>query len=114
MPISPHMSDGEVLAKQEEIFYSSVLRTCTVPMGRAAFYFSARKPLATEKYPIPRLNFTVILKPRDVTITLQKTEYLKKICLGDIFIMVFLQDFLCLRLRHVLMVTGLYSISHNT
>lgn len=72
MPISPNMSDGEILAKQEEIFYSSVLRTCTVPMGRAAFYFSARKPLATEKYPIPRLNFTVILKPRDVTITLQK------------------------------------------
>lgn len=72
MPISPNMSDAEILAKQEETFYSSVLRTCTVPMGRAAFYFSARKPLATEKYPIPRLNFTVVLKPRDITITLQK------------------------------------------
>lgn len=68
----PNMSEIEILNRQEEIFYSSGLRTCTVPIGRAAFYYSARKPLATEKYPIPKLVFTIMLKPRDITLTLQK------------------------------------------
>lgn len=66
-------SEADLLAKQEEAYYSSVLRTCTVPIGRAAFHYSGRKPLVTEKYPIPKLNFTVVVKPRDITLNTYKT-----------------------------------------
>lgn len=69
---TPSMSEVEALNKQEETYIASVLRTCTVPMGRAAFHYSARKPLVTEKYPIPKLNFTAIVKPRETTLTLTK------------------------------------------
>ncbi|VVT58280.1 uncharacterized protein SAPINGB_P006127 [Magnusiomyces paraingens] len=70
---TPNMSELDLLNKQEETYILSVLKTCTVPIGRAAFYYSARKPLVTEKFPIPKLNFSAIVKPRDITMTLNKS-----------------------------------------
>lgn len=69
---SSDWSETELLKKQEELYYLSVLRVCAISFGRAALYFSARRPLITEKYPIPRLNFTAQLKPSNVTLSLQK------------------------------------------
>lgn len=69
---SADWSEMELLKKQEEFYQLSVIRICAISLGRAAFYFSARKPLITEKYPIPRLNFTVQVKPSNITLSLQK------------------------------------------
>lgn len=69
---SPDWSETELLKKQEEFYNLSLTRICAISLGRAAFHFSARRPLITEKYPIPRLNFTVQMKPSNITLTLQK------------------------------------------
>lgn len=69
---SPDWSEMDLLKKQDELYQLSVIRICAISLGRAAFYFSARRPLITEKYPIPRLNFSVQVKPSNVILTLQK------------------------------------------
>lgn len=69
---SSQWSEMELLQKQKELYQLMVIRICAISFGRAALYFSARKPLITEKYPIPKLSFTVQLKPSNITMTLQK------------------------------------------
>lgn len=69
---SPQWSEMDLLQRQKDLYQMMVIRICAISLGRAALYFSARKPLITEKYPIPKLNFTVQLKPSNITMTLQK------------------------------------------
>ncbi|CDK24204.1 unnamed protein product [Kuraishia capsulata CBS 1993] len=46
------------------------LRTLTAPIGRAALFFNSRRPLTTEKFPIPKMNFSCMIKPAGTTVTL--------------------------------------------
>lgn len=69
---SPDWSETELLKKQDEFYLQGLTRICAISLGRSAFHFSARRPLITEKYPIPKLNFTVQMKPSNITLTLQK------------------------------------------
>ncbi|ODQ64815.1 hypothetical protein NADFUDRAFT_66873 [Nadsonia fulvescens var. elongata DSM 6958] len=65
---TPDMNEHEVLKVRQQIGQTVALRTLAIPLGRGPLFFSSRFPLTTEKYPIPRLNFSVLIKPSNVTI----------------------------------------------
>lgn len=69
---SPDWSEHEHLQHQQELFKSTALRAFSVSLGRAALFYSARRPLVTERYAIPRINFTLVIKPNNSTVSLQK------------------------------------------
>lgn len=69
---SPSWSEHEHLTRQQELFKATALRAFSVPLGRAALFYSARRPLATERYAIPKINFTLLIKPSNSTVSLQK------------------------------------------
>ncbi|KAA8908811.1 hypothetical protein TRICI_004739 [Trichomonascus ciferrii] len=69
---SPDWSEHEHLQQQQELFKSTALRAFSVSLGRAALFYSARRPLVTERYAIPRINFTLVIKPSNSTVSLQK------------------------------------------
>ncbi|ANB12150.1 anaphase promoting complex subunit 1 [Sugiyamaella lignohabitans] len=69
----PDSNENDWLAKQQALFKATALRTYAIPFGRAALFYSSRRPLATEKYLIPRLNFNVVIRPSNVTILTPKS-----------------------------------------
>lgn len=66
-------NEQQWLAIQQIISKRASFRTLSTSMGRAALFYSARKPLVTEKYPIPKMNFSLLIKPDNVTVPVQKS-----------------------------------------
>lgn len=48
------------------------IRTVTIPLGRAALFYSGRMPFLTEKFPIPKFNLNTLISPSMTTIVLQE------------------------------------------
>ncbi|KAG5356080.1 Negative regulator of mitosis [Yarrowia sp. B02] len=71
--IPPDCNEHEALTLQKEVAKTIAMRTFTVPLGRSSLFFSARVPLTTERFPIPKLNFNVLLRPDNVTVPLDKS-----------------------------------------
>lgn len=71
--IPPDCNEHEALTMQKEVAKTIAMRTFTVPLGRSSLFFSARVPLTTERFPIPKLNFNVLLRPDNVTVPLDKS-----------------------------------------
>ncbi|PGH00989.1 hypothetical protein AJ79_08053 [Helicocarpus griseus UAMH5409] len=72
---APGLSESEVLEAQKELVQLVVLRTLSVPAGRAMIGFSGRVPLLTEKLPIPAFSLQCIMKPSNVTISADKSAF---------------------------------------
>lgn len=73
------IDDHEKLIYQRAISAKVALRTLTTPIGRGAVFNSSRKPLVTEGFPIPKMNFNTLILPDNVTVSLEKdviSEYL--------------------------------------
>lgn len=66
-------NEQQWLAIQQIVSKRASFRTLSTAMGRAALFYSARKPLVTEKYPIPKMNFSLLIKPDNVTVPVQKS-----------------------------------------
>ncbi|ANZ73130.1 BA75_01055T0 [Komagataella pastoris] len=58
---------------QKHLALTVALRTLTIPLGRSAIFISSRRPLITERFPIPKLNFQCVLLPQEITTTLEKS-----------------------------------------
>lgn len=50
----------------------TALRTLTIPLGRGALFLSSRMPLMTERFPIPKLNFSCAIPTSEQTLTFDK------------------------------------------
>lgn len=70
---SPDLNEHEWMMMQQEIFKATAKRTMSIPFGRAALFFSSRKPLITETYPIPKINFDVSIKPSNIKLSFQRS-----------------------------------------
>jgi anaphase-promoting complex subunit 1 len=54
-------NEHEWMLMQQELFRATAIRTLSISFGRAALFYSARNPLTTEKYPIPKINLMLLL-----------------------------------------------------
>jgi anaphase-promoting complex subunit 1 len=68
----PDCNEHDWMTMQQSLFKIIAVRTFSIPFGRAALFYSARRPLITEKYPIPKVNLNVIISPSNVTIPAQR------------------------------------------
>ncbi|KAG5421745.1 APC1 [Candida metapsilosis] len=62
------ISEYDLLLLQRKLACVVAIRTLTIPMGRAALNYGGRKPLLTEKYPIPKFNLNTLISPTMTTI----------------------------------------------
>ena len=67
----PNMDDHEKLLHQRAICSKIALRTLTTPIGRGAVFNSSRKPLVTEGFPIPKMNFNTLIMPDNINVSLE-------------------------------------------
>lgn len=65
-----NLDDYEKLIQQHVISAKIALRTLTTPIGRGAVFNSSRKPLVTEGFPIPKMNFNTLILPENINLTL--------------------------------------------
>lgn len=65
-----NISEYDFVVLQRELANVVALRTLTIPLGRAALFYGARKPLLTEKYPIPKFNLNTMIAPTMTNIIL--------------------------------------------
>ncbi|KAJ8102476.1 hypothetical protein POJ06DRAFT_244731 [Lipomyces tetrasporus] len=70
--LSSSFNEADMHTAQQELARMIGTRTLAVPVGRGAFLYSARIPLLTEKFPIPKMNFNIVMKPSMATITVDK------------------------------------------
>ncbi|KAK9458367.1 hypothetical protein V1511DRAFT_514433 [Dipodascopsis uninucleata] len=70
--LSGSFNEADMHAAQQELARMIGTRTLAVPVGRGALLFSARIPLLTERFPIPKMNFNIMMKPSMATITVEK------------------------------------------
>lgn len=66
------MNEYEKLLYHRSICAKIALRTLTTPIGRGAVFNSSRKPLVTEGFPIPKMNFNTLVLPHNISVTLEK------------------------------------------
>ncbi|CAK7908829.1 anaphase-promoting complex subunit 1 [[Candida] anglica] len=66
------LNEYDIVVLQRELAALVALRTLTIPLGRAALFYSSRMPLMTEKFPIPKFNFNTLISPSMATIVLSK------------------------------------------
>lgn len=58
-----NISEYELVLLQRELAVVVALRTLTIPLGRAALVYASKKPLLTEKFPIPKFNLNTLIHP---------------------------------------------------
>jgi anaphase-promoting complex subunit 1 len=68
------LPEQEVLQKQKELASLVALRTLSISLGRSMLFFSSKIPLATERFPLPKLNFNALVQPDNVTVSLEKSD----------------------------------------
>lgn len=64
------VSEYDLLLQQRELAVVIALRTLTIPMGRAALFYGSRKPILTERFPIPKFNLNCLIAPSMTNIVL--------------------------------------------
>lgn len=66
------ISEYDLVVLQRELASLVALRTLTIPLGRAALFYSSRRPLLTEKFPIPKFNLNTLIGPTLTNIILSE------------------------------------------
>lgn len=79
------MLEYDVTVLQRELAAVVALRTLTLPLGRAALFYSGRMPLLTEKFPIPKFNLNTLIAPAMKTIVLSEGTLRLKFVLWGYF-----------------------------
>ncbi|GMM32436.1 anaphase promoting complex subunit 1 [Martiniozyma asiatica (nom. inval.)] len=69
-----NLNDSLKLERQRFIASKIALRTMSTPIGRGALFNSSRKPLITEGFPIPKINYNTLFLPDNLTITLESFQ----------------------------------------
>lgn len=64
------LAEYDLVVARRELASLVALRTLTIPFGRAALYYAARKPLLTEKFPVPKFNLNTCVAPTMTNIVL--------------------------------------------
>jgi len=64
------LSEYDLVVLQRALASFVALRTLTIPLGRAALFYAGRKPLLTEKFPIPKFNLNTLIAPTMTNIIL--------------------------------------------
>src|SRR5437667_260158 len=77
----PSWTEPAYLERQKELVARMATGTLAIPAGRGLLYYSLRFPLLTQKFHIPGFNLNCIVKPNDVSIGLDKSQYTEeKVC----------------------------------
>ena len=84
-----NISEYELVLLQRELAVVVALRTLTIPLGRAALVYASKKPLLTEKFPIPKFNLNTLIHPTMTNIVYSDERVPKIFQNGGISIMVF-------------------------
>ncbi|BFZ60471.1 Anaphase-promoting complex subunit 1 [Saitoella coloradoensis] len=69
----PEMNEHDVMQAQQNAARQIAVRSLAVPTGRGIYTFSSKKPVLTEKFPIPAFNWSVKVKPSNTAVTVDKT-----------------------------------------
>ncbi|KAK9458888.1 uncharacterized protein V1516DRAFT_666543 [Lipomyces oligophaga] len=72
MPSS--FNEADMHTAQQELAKIFSNRTLAVPVGRGALLYASKIPLVTEKFPIPKMNFNIVMKPSMATITVEEAN----------------------------------------
>lgn len=79
--VEQQWNEQEIIDAYKEVAINVALRTLAAPPGRGMFYFSARIPLLTEKFPITGFNLSCVIKPSGTTVTADKASFTEeKVC----------------------------------
>ncbi|ROT38402.1 hypothetical protein SODALDRAFT_350637 [Sodiomyces alkalinus F11] len=79
----PGWTESEYLEKQKELVSRVATGTLAIPAGRALLYYGSRFPLLTQKLHIGGFNLNCIVRPTNVTVGVDKTQYTEeKVCWG--------------------------------
>ncbi|KAL1953463.1 hypothetical protein VTO42DRAFT_2801 [Malbranchea cinnamomea] len=71
----PDWSESDLLEAQKELVQLVILRTLSIPVGRAMASFRARVPLLTERLAVPSFSLQCVMKPSNVTISADRTGF---------------------------------------
>lgn len=71
----PDWSESDLLEAQKEVVQLVIMRTLSIPIGRAMASFRARMPLLTDKLPIPSFSLQCVMKPSNVTISADRSSF---------------------------------------
>ncbi|KAI5966491.1 APC1 [Candida pseudojiufengensis] len=74
------ITEYDLVLLQRSLANIVALRTLTIPLGRAALYYGGRKPLLTEKFPIPKFNLNTLISPTMTNIIHSEESISKDLC----------------------------------
>ncbi|CAK9438693.1 uncharacterized protein LODBEIA_P29170 [Lodderomyces beijingensis] len=63
LKVEENIAEYDLVLLQRSLAVVVALRTLTIPMGRAALYYGGRKPILTERFPIPKFNLNTLISP---------------------------------------------------
>ncbi|KAM0281143.1 hypothetical protein ACHAQH_003722 [Verticillium albo-atrum] len=76
-------SESQYLEKQKELVSRVATGTLAIPAGRALLYYGLRYPLLTQKFHIGGFNLNCIVRPTNVTVGVDRTQFTEeKVCWG--------------------------------
>lgn len=79
----PSWPESEYLEKQKELVTRTATGTLAIPAGRALLHHGLRFPLITQKFHIGGFNLNCIVKPTNVTVGVDKSQFSEeKVCWG--------------------------------
>ena len=79
----PGWTESEYLEQQKELVSRIAIGTLAIPAGRGLLYYSLRFPLLTQKFHIGGFNLNCVVKPTNVTVGVDKTQFTEeKVCWG--------------------------------
>lgn len=79
----PGWSESEYLEQQKEAVSRIATGTLAIPAGRGLLYYSLRFPLLTQKFHIGGFNLNCVVRPTNVTVGVDKTQFTEeKVCWG--------------------------------
>ncbi|KAM0321949.1 hypothetical protein ACHAQA_009846 [Verticillium albo-atrum] len=80
---APAWSESQYLEKQKELVSRVATGTLAIPAGRALLYYGLRFPLLTQKFHIGGFNLNCIVRPTNVTVGVDRTQFTEeKVCWG--------------------------------
>ncbi|KAH3681162.1 hypothetical protein WICPIJ_007857 [Wickerhamomyces pijperi] len=78
------LTESSSLYQRKKLASLVALRTLTIPLGRSIMLYSSKEPLVTEKFPIPKLTFSVQIQPDNINVSSER-DFIIQNCLdwGD-------------------------------
>jgi anaphase-promoting complex subunit 1 len=71
----PEWSESEYLEKQKELATTVATGTLAIPAGRGLLYYALRYPILTQRFHIGGFNLSVVVRPTNVTVGIDKSLF---------------------------------------